>query len=118
MVLRRHPSQDAFALISAVEEDLPWSTCRNASRSWNGALTPSHVNSAGGGGVAYGLTVLGPLTWALPSGTAQDAGRGLAQRVTALEQLLVHFSRDGNTFIITGANLWPGQPVRRLQRTP
>jgi hypothetical protein len=50
------------------------------------------------------------LTWALPSGTAQEetskgGRRGLAQRVVALEKLLKHFSREGNEIFITGANL-------------
>jgi hypothetical protein len=51
------------------------------------------------------------LTWALPSGTAQEEDakekgqKGLAHRVTALEKLLKHFSREGHEIIITGANL-------------
>jgi hypothetical protein len=61
-------------------------------------------------GVAGGLAVLVVLTWALPSGTAQEepaTGRqkGLAHRVAALEKLLKHFSREKNDIFITGANL-------------
>jgi hypothetical protein len=60
-------------------------------------------------GLAGGLLVLAVLTWALPSGTAQDAKpddkQGLAQRVAALEDLLKHFSRVDNEVFITGANL-------------
>jgi hypothetical protein len=61
-------------------------------------------------GLAGGLLVLAVLTWALPSGTAQEDAsrggqRGLAQRVAALEDLLKHFSREGKEIFITGANL-------------
>jgi hypothetical protein len=60
-------------------------------------------------GLAGGLLVLAVLTWALPAGTAQEDPRGgqkgLAQRVAALEDLLKHFSREGNEVFITGANL-------------
>jgi hypothetical protein len=60
-------------------------------------------------GLAGGLLALTVLTWALPVGTAQDASQGgeqgLAQRVAALEDLLKHFSREGNEVFITGANL-------------
>jgi hypothetical protein len=60
-------------------------------------------------GLAGGLLVLAVLTWALPSGTAQEGAqggeKGLAQRVAALEDLLKHFSRKGNDVFITGANL-------------
>jgi hypothetical protein len=61
-------------------------------------------------GLAVGLVVLAVLTWALPSGTAQedaaDKGpRGLAQRMAALESLLTHFSREGNDVTLKGANL-------------
>jgi hypothetical protein len=64
-------------------------------------------------GLAGGLLVLVVLTWALPSGTAQEdtiAGSGkekkdLEQRVAALESLLKHFSRKGNEVTITKANL-------------
>jgi hypothetical protein len=61
-------------------------------------------------GLAGGLLVLAVLTWALPSGTAQEDAstggqKGLPQRVAALEDLLKHFSRDGNEVFITGANL-------------
>jgi hypothetical protein len=60
-------------------------------------------------GLAGGLLVLAVLTWALPLGTAQEApqsgGKGLEQRVSALESLLKHFSRKGNEVTITGANL-------------
>jgi hypothetical protein len=61
-------------------------------------------------GLAVGLLVLAVLTWALPSGTAQEEAaqggqRGLPQRVAALERLLKHFSREDNEVFITGANL-------------
>jgi hypothetical protein len=61
-------------------------------------------------GLAGGLIVLGLLTWALPSGMAQEdtstgGQKGLAQRVAALETLLKHFSREGNEILLTGANL-------------
>jgi hypothetical protein len=61
-------------------------------------------------GLACGVVVLAVLTWALPSGTAQEEAdergqKGLAQRVAALEKLLKHFSREGNEITITGANL-------------
>jgi hypothetical protein len=61
-------------------------------------------------GLAGGLLVLAVLTWALPAVIAQEEAsqggqRGLARRVAALEQLLKHFSRDGNEIFITGANL-------------
>jgi hypothetical protein len=59
-------------------------------------------------GLACGL-VVGLVGWALPVVTADDAKhdkkKELEQRVAALEQLLKHFSRDGNGVIITGANL-------------
>ena len=60
--------------------------------------------------LAWGLLVLAALTWALPSGTAQEevptgGQRRLAQRVATLEQLFKHFSRKGNEVFITGANL-------------
>jgi hypothetical protein len=54
-------------------------------------------------GLACCLLGLAVLTWALPSGTAQD--QGLVQRVTALEDLLQHFSRKGNEVFLTRANL-------------
>jgi hypothetical protein len=62
-------------------------------------------------GLACGLVVIGLLTWALPSGTAQEdtvaAGekKELEHRVAALETLLKHFSREGHEVFITGANL-------------
>jgi trimeric autotransporter adhesin len=60
-------------------------------------------------GLAGGLLVLAVLTWALPLSTAQEGARRgekvLAQRVAALENLLKHFSREGNEVFITGANL-------------
>jgi hypothetical protein len=61
-------------------------------------------------GLACGAVVLAGLTWALPAGTGQQeppdgGGKGLAQRVAALEQLLTHFSREKNEIFITGANL-------------
>jgi hypothetical protein len=61
-------------------------------------------------GLAGGLLVLAVLTWALPAGQAKDnpsdgGEQGLEQRVSALEDLLKHFSRDGNKVFITGANL-------------
>ncbi len=61
-------------------------------------------------GLAGGLLVLAVLIWALPAGTAQEEAaqggqRGLPQRVAALEDLLKHFTREGNEIIITGANL-------------
>jgi trimeric autotransporter adhesin len=61
-------------------------------------------------GLAGGLLVLAVLTWALPSGIAQEdtstgGQRGLAQRVAALEDLLKHFSREDNEVFLTGANL-------------
>jgi hypothetical protein len=60
-------------------------------------------------GLAGGLLALAVLTWALPLSTAQEGARsgeqGLAQRVSALEDLLKHFSRKGNEVFITGANL-------------
>jgi hypothetical protein len=61
-------------------------------------------------GLACGLAVLAGLTWALPAGTGQQdppdgGGKGLAQRVVALEELLKHFSREGKEIFITGANL-------------
>jgi hypothetical protein len=60
-------------------------------------------------GMACGLLVLAVLTWALPLSTAQESarsgGKRLAQRVAALEDLLKHFSREGNDVFITGANL-------------
>jgi hypothetical protein len=64
-------------------------------------------------GLAGGLLVLAVLTWALPSGTAQEGAstggekekKGLEQRVAALEDLLKHFSREKNEVFITGANL-------------
>jgi hypothetical protein len=61
-------------------------------------------------GLACGAVVLAVLTWALPAGTGQkeppEGGeKGLAQRVAALEQLLKHFSREGNEVFLTGANL-------------
>jgi len=63
-------------------------------------------------GLAAGLLGLAVLTWALPSGTAQEdataageqAKKGLEQRVAALETLLKHFSRKGNEVTIRGAN--------------
>jgi hypothetical protein len=54
-------------------------------------------------GLACGLMVLMLLTWALPAGIAQQ--QGLEQRVAALENLLIHFSRQGNEVFMTGANL-------------
>jgi hypothetical protein len=70
-------------------------------------------------GLACGLAVLAGLTWALPSGTAQEDARdrgpkGLAQRVAALEELLKHVSREGKEIFITGANL---HIVNGLERT-
>jgi hypothetical protein len=61
-------------------------------------------------GLACGFLVLSLLTWALPSGTAQEEAsevsrKGLEHRVTALEKLLKHFSRDANEVTIAGANL-------------
>jgi hypothetical protein len=63
-------------------------------------------------GLACGLAVLGLLGWGLPLGLArEDAAEkdkdptGLAQRVAALEDLLKHFSREGNEVFLTGANL-------------
>jgi hypothetical protein len=61
-------------------------------------------------GLACGLLVLAGLTWALPAVIAQEDAwnrgqKGLAQRVAALEDLLKHFSRDGNEVFITEANL-------------
>jgi hypothetical protein len=62
-------------------------------------------------GLAGGLLVLAVLTWALPLSIAQEEDtkekgqKGLAQRVAALEQLLKHFSREGNEVTIKGANL-------------
>jgi trimeric autotransporter adhesin len=57
-------------------------------------------------GLAASLMVLAVLTWALPTGIAQDeASKGLEQRVAALEDLLKHFSREGNELFITGANV-------------
>jgi hypothetical protein len=58
-------------------------------------------------GLACGLIGLALLTWALPAVTAQDAQKkkGLEERVAALEDLLMHFSRNGNELFITGANL-------------
>src|SRR5919201_1573194 len=61
-------------------------------------------------GMAAGLLILGLLSWALPSGKAQDAssakGTGsLAQRVEALEDKLVHVTRVDTDLFITGANL-------------
>jgi trimeric autotransporter adhesin len=54
-------------------------------------------------GVACGLIVLALLTWALPAGTAPQ--KSVEQRVAALEELLVHFSRVDNEVFITEANL-------------
>jgi hypothetical protein len=60
-------------------------------------------------GLACGLVVLALLPWALPSTTAQEDAqggpKGLADRVTALETLLKHFTRVGDEVVITGANL-------------
>jgi trimeric autotransporter adhesin len=60
-------------------------------------------------GLASALLGLSILTWALPTGTAQEGasggGKGLEQRVSALESLLKHFSRQGNEVRMTGANL-------------
>jgi hypothetical protein len=61
-------------------------------------------------GLAGGLIVMGLLSWALPLSIAQEDAsergqRGLAQRVAALEQLLKHFSREGNDVTLKGANL-------------
>jgi hypothetical protein len=60
-------------------------------------------------GLACVLLILAGLTWALPVSTAQEdlhrGWRGLPERVAALEELLKHFSRDGNEVTITGANL-------------
>jgi hypothetical protein len=61
-------------------------------------------------GLAGGLLGLAVLTWALPSGLAQEEDakkgpKGLAQRVAALEDLLKHFSREKNEIFLTGANL-------------
>jgi hypothetical protein len=61
-------------------------------------------------GLAGGLLVLAGLTWALPAVIAQEEAtekgqKKLAQRVEALEDLLKHFSREGNEIFITGANL-------------
>src|SRR5215813_3470078 len=58
-------------------------------------------------GMAGGLLILGLLSWALPSGKAQDAssakGTGsLAQRVAALEDKLVHVTRVDTDLFITG----------------
>jgi hypothetical protein len=57
-------------------------------------------------GLAGGLVALAVLTWTLPFGSAQEGARGgekgLAQRVAALEDLLKHFSREGNEVFITG----------------
>jgi hypothetical protein len=74
-------------------------------------------------GLAAGAVVLAVLTWALPSGTAQEEAqeRGqwrLAHRVAALEKLLKHFSREGNEVFITGAKPahreWPGEDRLRI----
>jgi hypothetical protein len=58
-------------------------------------------------GLAGGLLVLAVLTWALPAGAAPEAQKKkkLEERVAALEDLLRHFSREGNEVFITGANL-------------
>jgi hypothetical protein len=58
-------------------------------------------------GLAGGLLVLAMLTWALPLSTAQQTHKkkNLEERVAALEDLLKHFSREGNEVFITGANL-------------
>jgi hypothetical protein len=63
-------------------------------------------------GLACGLAVAGLLGWGLPLSLAREDTRdkdkdqkGLAQRVAALEQLLMHFSREKNEIFITGANL-------------
>jgi hypothetical protein len=61
-------------------------------------------------GMAGGLLILGLLSWALPSGKAQDASSAketgrLAQRVAALEDKLVHVTRVDTDLFITGANL-------------
>jgi hypothetical protein len=61
-------------------------------------------------GLACGLAVLAGLTWALPAVIAQEGAdaqhqKKLAQRVTALEKLLKHFSREGKEVFLTGANL-------------
>ena len=61
-------------------------------------------------GMAGGFLMLGLLSWALPSGKAQDASSakgngGLAQRVAALEDKLVQVTRVDTDLFITGANL-------------
>ena len=62
-------------------------------------------------GLASGVMALALLTWAVPTGTAQEESaassekKTLEQRVAALESLLKHFSRKGNDVLITGANL-------------
>jgi hypothetical protein len=59
-------------------------------------------------GLACGAIGLAVLTWVLPAGTGQQEppdGKGLAQRVAALESLLKPFSREKNEIFITGANL-------------
>jgi hypothetical protein len=61
-------------------------------------------------GTACGLIALGVLTLPLQSGKADEDSplrgrRALAQRVAALENKLVHFTRVDNEVIITGANL-------------
>jgi hypothetical protein len=57
-------------------------------------------------GLAGGLIALAVLTWALPAGMAKDEpSKGPEQRVSALEDLLQHFSRKGNDVFITGVNL-------------
>jgi hypothetical protein len=58
-------------------------------------------------GLAGGLLVLAVLTWALPADTAPDAQKkkNLEERVATLEDLLMHFTREGSEVIIAGANL-------------
>jgi trimeric autotransporter adhesin len=55
--------------------------------------------------VAGGLLMLVALTWGLPVVIANDDKKDLEQRVVALEQLLKHFSREGNEVTIKEANL-------------
>ena len=63
--------------------------------------------------LAGGLIALGVLSWALPSGTAQDS---LEQRVAALEAKLVKLTFDAATheMVLSGANL---RVVNGLGRT-
>jgi trimeric autotransporter adhesin len=82
------------------------------SKRWNSGRTPwprrpgrLHGGCAGGAAWPVAWWGWGVLTWALPVVTADDAKKGLEQRVAALEQLLTHFRRDGNEVFLEGANL-------------